>query len=166
MIRSFVTLGIATFAAATVAAPAAGIPAHRPAAAPIRSYDNAKDQAKQRGWSCIAVKGDRADNGFAYSVGLSSKHLPELGIFGTDDPATACSAIDRVAQALIAAGRAPRSGAEVFRNGEGRVVLRAVLRNEFFDRCVFAKRWRDDHHIGAARAMQIVVLEPGEAMPR
>ena len=112
------------------------------------------------------MKGHRPENGFAYSVGLSSKHLPELGIFGTDDPATACSAIDRVARTLVAAGRAPRNGAEIFRNADGRVVLRAVLRKQFFDRCLLAKRWRDEHHLADARAMQILVLDPGEAMPR
>ena len=111
------------------------------------SYDDAKTRIAKQGWSCIGVKGDRAENGFAYSVGLSSKHLPELGVFGTDDPAVACAAVDRVARLLVVAGRAPRSGAEVFRNGEGRVVLRAVLRNEFYDRCTLAKRWRDEHHV-------------------
>ena len=134
--------------------------------ASFASYDHAADQVKHQGWSCIAVKGDRAQNAFAYSMGLSSKHLPELGIFGTDDPAGACAAVDRVARVLIAAGRAPRNGAEVFRNGEGRVALRAVIRKEFFDRCPFAKRWRDEHHVADARAMQIVVLDPGETMPR
>jgi uncharacterized protein DUF4262 len=129
-------------------------------------YSRAADQVRHQGWSCIAVKGDRAQHAFAYSMGLSSKHLPELGIFGTDDPAGACAAVDRVARALIAAGRAPRNGAEVFRNGEGRVVLRAVIRKEFFDRCPFAMRWRDEHHVAGARAMQIVVLDPGEPMPR
>ena len=49
---------------------------------------------------------------------------------------------------------------------EGRVVLRAVLHEQFFDRCVLAKRWRDEHHITGARAMQILVLDPGERMPR
>ncbi len=130
------------------------------------SYEHAQEHVRQHGWSCVAVKGDRAVNGFAYSVGLSSKHLPELGIFGTDDPGVACSAIDRVARVLIAAGRSPRSGAEVFHNGEGRVVLRSVIRTQFFDRCPLAKRWRDEHHIADARAMQILVLDPGETMPR
>jgi len=129
-------------------------------------YSRATDQVKRQGWSCIPMKGDRPEHGFAYSVGLSSKHLPELGIFGTDDPETACSAIDRVARALVAAGRAPRSGAEIFRNADGRVVLRAVLRKEFFARCALARRWRDEHHIADARAMQILVLAPGEPIPR
>jgi hypothetical protein len=112
------------------------------------------------------VKGDRAEHAFAYSGGLSSKHLPELGMFGTDDPSVACAALDRVARVLIAAGRSPRNGAEMFRNADGRVVLRAVLRSEFYDRCALAKRWRDEHRITDARAMQILVLDPGEPMPR
>jgi|GEM_PF-5498740 len=134
------------------------------AAAP--EYEHAKDQVRQRGWSCVRVKADRAEQAFAYSVGLSSKHLPELGIFGTDDPSVACAAIDRVARVLIVAGRSPRNGAEMFRNADGRVVLRAVLRKEFFDRCALAKRWRDEHHVADARAMQILVLDPGEPLPR
>ena len=28
------------------------------------------------------------------------------------------------------------------------------------------KRWRDEHHIAGARAMQILVLDPGEPLPR
>jgi hypothetical protein len=135
------------------------------AAAP-RDYAHVQDQVRQRGWSCVQVKGDRAEHAFAYSVGLSSKHLPELGMFGTDDPSVACAAIDRVARVLIAAGRSPRNGAEMFRNADGRVVLRAVLRSEFYDRCALAKRWRDEHRITDARAMQILVLDPGEPMPR
>ncbi len=131
-----------------------------------RFYSRATDQVKHQGWSCIAVKGDRPENGFAYSIGLSGKQLPELGIFGTDDPATACSAIDRVARALLASGRPPRSGAEIFRNPDGRVVLRAVLRKQFFGRCALAKRWRDEHHVADARAMQILVLAAGEPIPR
>jgi hypothetical protein len=134
------------------------------AAAP--EYERAKDQVRQRGWSCVPVKAGRAEHAFAYSVGLSSKHLPELGVFGTDDPSVACAAIDRVARELIATGRSPRNGAEIFRNADGRVVLRAVLRKEFFDRCALAKRWRDEHRIADARAMQILVLDPGERMPR
>jgi uncharacterized protein DUF4262 len=149
MIRALLALG----AAASLAAPA-------------REYEHAQDQIRERGWSCVAVKAQRAEHAFAYSVGLSGKHLPELGVFGTDDPSVACSAIDRVARALIAAGRAPRNGAEVFRNADGRVVLRAVIRKEFFDRCTLAKRWRDEHRIADAHAMQILVLDPGEAMPR
>lgn len=135
-------------------------------AAASPEYDHAKDQVRRHGWSCVQVKADRAEHAFAYSVGLTSKHLPELGVFGTDDPAVACAAIDRVARVLIAAGRSPRNGAEVFHNADGRVVLRAVLRSEFFDRCALAKRWRDEHHIAGARAMQILVLDPGEPMPR
>ena len=134
------------------------------AAAP--EYAQAQDQVRQRGWSCVSVKADRAEHAFAYSVGLSGKHLPELGIFGTDDPAVACAAIDRVARALILAGRPPRNNAELFHNTDGRVVLRAVLRKQFFDRCALAKRWRDEHHIADARAMQILVLDPGEPIPR
>ena len=156
---------VALLAGAPPAA-ADGAAADRAAHADLRLYDRAKDQVKQHGWWCVPVRGARGERGFAYSMGLSGKHLPELGIFGTDDPATACAAIDRVARALVAAGRFPRNGAEVFRNGEGRVVLRAVLRNEFFDRCTFAKRWRDEHHVADARAMQILVLDPGEPLPR
>lgn len=135
-------------------------------AAAAHDYEHTKDQVWQRGWSCVAVKADRPEHAFAYSVGLSSKHLPELGVFGTEDPAIACAAIDRVARVLVAAGRSPRNGAEMFRNADGRVVLRAVLRNEFFDRCILAKRWRDEHHIAGARAMQILVLDPNEPLPR
>jgi uncharacterized protein DUF4262 len=135
------------------------------AAAP-GAYEHVQDQVRQRGWSCVQVKAAREERAFAYSVGLTSKHLPELGMFGTDDPSIACAAIDRVARGLIAAGRSPRNGAEMFRNADGRVVLRAVLRKEFFDRCTLAKRWRDEHRIADARAMQILVLAPGERMPR
>jgi hypothetical protein len=149
-----------------VSALVASFAASLPAQAAGVSYDRATDQVKQQGWSCVAVKGARAESSFAYSMGLTSKHLPELGIFGTDDPAGACAAVDRVARALIAAGRSPRNGTEVFRNADGRVVLRAVIRKEFFDRCILAKRWRDEHRIADARAMQILVLDPGEAMPR
>ena len=164
MTRRVLLLVAAFFAVVSLsAANAAGNP-HQPNTLP--SYDEATAQAAAQGWSCVAVKGDRPGNGFAYSIGLSSKHLPELGVFATDDVANACSAIDRVAKAFITAGRAPRSGAEVFRNLEGRVVLRAVVRKQFFDLCTFAKRWRDDHHVVGARAMQLVVLGPNEAMPR
>jgi Domain of unknown function (DUF4262) len=136
-------------------------------AAPAPSeYGRVQDHVRKSGWSCVQVKADRADHAFAYSVGLTSKRLPELGIFGTDDPAVACAAIDRVARALIVAGRAPRSRAEIFSNADGRVVLRAVLRKEFFERCALARRWRDEHHIADARAMQILVLAPGEPIPR
>jgi len=135
------------------------------AAAP-RAYEHVQDQVRQRGWACVTVDGDRAEHAFAYSVGLSGKHLPELGIFGTEDPQVACSAIDRVARMLILAGRPPRNGAEMFRNADGRVVVRAVLRNEFYDRCSLAKHWRDQHHIAGARAMQILVLDPNEPLPR
>jgi len=45
-------------------------------------------------------------------------------------------------------------------------VLRAVLRKEFFERCTLAGRWRDEHHLAGARAMQILVLAPGEPVPR
>jgi hypothetical protein len=136
------------------------------AAAAPSEYGRVQDHVRKGGWSCVQVKADRAEHAFAYSVGLTSKHLPELGVFGTDDPSVACAAIDRVARVLVAAGRPPRNGAEMFRNADGRVVLRAVLRNEFFDKCALAKRWRDEHHIAGARAMQILVLDPGEPMPR
>jgi Domain of unknown function (DUF4262) len=135
-------------------------------AAASSEYGRVQGEVRKSGWSCVQVKADRPEHAFAYSVGLTSKHLPELGLFGTDDPAVACAAIGRVARVLIAAGRAPRNGAEMFRSADGRVVLRAVLRNEFFDRCALAKRWRDEHHIASARAMQILVLDPGEPMPR
>jgi len=144
---------------------AANVAANPPAPDALR-YSRATNQVHRQGWSCVAVNGGRPENGFAYSVGMSGKHLPELGIFGTDDPATACSAIDRVARALLAAGRAPRNGAEIFRNGEGRVVVRAVLRKQFFDRCNLARRWRDEHRLGDASAMQILVLDPGESPAR
>ena len=124
------------------------------------------DQVRGRGWSCVQVKAARPQHAFAYSVGLTSKHLPELGMFGIDDPAVACAAIDRVARVLIDAGHPPRNGAEIFRTADGRVVLRAVLRKEFFERCALARRWRDEHRIADARAMQILVLAPGEPIPR
>ncbi len=165
MTRAVPALALVLLFAAPLHATPANAAASRSTSDAVR-YSRATDQVKHRGWSCIPVSGDRPENGFAYSVGLSSKHLPELGIFGTDDPATACSAIDRVARALLAAGRAPRSGAEIFRNADGRVVLRAVLRKEFFERCALARRWRDEHHIADARAMQILVLAPGEPIPR
>ena len=129
-------------------------------------YQHVQDQIRQRGWSCVQVKSGAPEHAFAYSVGLSGKHLPELGMFGSGDPAVACAAIDRVARVLIAGGRAPRNGAEIFRDADGRVVLRAVLRNQFFDKCTLAKRWRDEHHIAGARAMQILVLDLGEPLPR
>ncbi len=135
-------------------------------AASAPEYAHAQDQIRQRGWSCVQVKAGRAEHAFAYSVGLTGKHLPELGMFGIDKPAVACAAIDRVARVLIDAARPPRNGAEIFRNVDGRVVLRAVLRKDFYERCVLAKRWRDEHHIADARAMQILVLTPGEPMPR
>jgi hypothetical protein len=135
-------------------------------AAGTPDYGHVQTQIRQRGWACVSVKADRPEHAFAYSVGLSGKHLPELGMFGTGDPAVACAAIDRVARVLIAGGRAPRNGAEIFRNADGRVVLRAVLHGQFFDKCTLAKRWRDEHHIRDARAMQILVLDPGERMPR
>ena len=156
---------VAAFVAAALRAAPCDAAANRLVPASPRTYGDVKAQATRYGWTCVSVKGDRAGNGFAYSVGLTSKHLPELGVFATDDVANACKAIDRVVTALLAAGRAPRSGAEVFRNGEGRVVLRAVRRNQFYDLCAFAKRWRDEHHVADARAMQIVVLDPGERMP-
>ena len=165
MRRVLVLVGFA-FAAATAGAAAASVAADRLPSDTLRYYEHAKAQAVKHGWSCIAVKGDRADNGFAYTMGLSSKHLPELAVFATDDTANACAAIDRVAKALVAAHRYPRDGAEIFRNGEGRVVLRGIFPNEFFDRCIFAKIWRDEHHIASARGMQLIVLDPGEAMPR
>jgi hypothetical protein len=165
MTRAMPALALVVLFAAPLHAPAAYAAANGSAPDAVR-YSRATDQVKHQGWSCIPVKGERPENAFAYSVGLSSKHLPELGIFGTDDPATACSAIDRVARALVAAGRAPRNGAEIFRNADGRVVLRAVLRKEFFQRCAFAGRWRDEHHLADARAMQILVLAPGEPIPR
>ena len=135
-------------------------------AAPAREYEHAKDDVRLRGWSCIQVKADRPEHAFAYSVGLASKHLPELGMFGVDDTAVACAAIGRVARVLVVARRAPPSGAEVFRNADGRVVLRAVLRKQFFERCALARRWRDEHRVADARAMQILVLAPGEPIPR
>jgi hypothetical protein len=143
---------------------ALGLAASMAAQAP--EYARAQDQVRQRGWSCVQVKAGRAERAFAYSVGLTSKHLPELGMFGVDDTAVACAAIDRVARVLVVAGRAPLSGAEVFRNADGRVVLRAVLRKQFFERCTLARRWRDEHRIADARAMQILVLDRGEPMPR
>jgi hypothetical protein len=154
LIRALQTMAVA----ASLAAPCQ--------AAGPRSYDGVKADVAKHGWTCVAVSGDRPERRFAYSVGLSSKHLPELGIFGTDEPGVACSAIDRVARLLVAAGRPPRNGAEVFRTGEGRVVLRAVLHEQFYDRCTLAKRWRDEHRIAGARAMQILVLDPGEQLPR
>lgn len=98
MSRGFLTLSVVMLAT-VVCAPAAGAAALRPAPTAPPSYARATEQVKRQGWSCVAVKGDRAGNGFAYTVGLSSKHLPELGVFGTADPATACGAIDRVARA-------------------------------------------------------------------
>ena len=165
MTRAVPALAVIVLFAAPLHATAANVAANPPVPDAPR-YSRATDQVKHQGWSCIPVKGDYPENGFAYSVGLSSKHLPELGIFGTDDPATACAAIDRVARALVAAGRAPRNGAEIFRNADGRVVLRAVLRKQFFERCPLARRWRDEHYIADARAMQILVLAPGEPLPR
>ncbi len=135
-------------------------------AAAAGAYEHAQDQVRRHGWSCVQVKADRPEHAFAYSVGLSGKGLPELGMFGVDDTAVACAAIDRVARILVVARRAPPSGAEVFRNADGRVVLRAVLRKQFFERCALARRWRDEHRIADARAMQILVLAPGEPIPR
>ena len=135
-------------------------------AASAPDYEHTQDQVRRRGWSCVQVKADRPEHAFAYSVGLTSKHLPELGMFGVDDTAVACAAIDRVARVLVVARHAPPSGAEVFRNADGRVILRAVLRRQFFARCALARRWRDEHRIADARAMQILVLTPGEPIPR
>ncbi|MDP9105626.1 MAG: DUF4262 domain-containing protein [Candidatus Eremiobacteraeota bacterium] len=163
--RAVTALALVLLFAAPLRATAANAASKQPTPDAPR-YSRATDQVKHQGWSCIAVTGNRPENGFAYSMGLSGKQLPELGIFGTDDPSTACAAVDRVARALFTAGRAPRNGAEIFRNADGRVVLRAVLRKEFFERCALARRWRDEHHIKNARAMQIVVLAPGEPIPR
>ena len=133
---------------------------------PQWTYEHAAAAVRRSGWSCVQVNADRPEHAFAYSVGLAGKHLPELGMFGVDDTAVACAAIDRVARVLVAGRHAPPSGAEVFRNADGRVILRAVLRKQFFERCALARRWRDEHHVADARAMQILVLAPGEPIPR
>jgi hypothetical protein len=129
-------------------------------------YNGAKAKVLKNGWTCMAISGEHGGTGFAYTVGLSSKGLPELSVFEADDTGAACTAIALAVHRMLETHRTPRDGAEMARSGKHRLVVRAIYPDEFFDRCIFANVWRREHHIADARGMQLITLDDGERLPR
>lgn len=132
-----------------------------PAAVPI--YRNLTATVAKHGWACVAVGGKASHGGFAYTMGLSSKDLPEL-LFDGDSTEAACGALNEAAERLIARHRPPHDGETIAERNGVRLVVRQIYTDEFFAKCVFAAVWRDTHHLSAT-GMQVLALAKGETMP-
>jgi len=128
----------------------------------VRDYYMKVDAiAKVQGWACVYVGGPHA---YAYTVGLSGHHVPELLLFVTSfSEQRMCHVINDVARHLLAAGRPPRTHEEPL--GPNLVRLNWVYPQEFFEKCEFAAIWRDVHGFKGALGMQIVFQDPNGTYP-
>lgn len=130
----------------------------------IPYYQGLTETVRKHGWACVFVheNGDRDKQVVAYTVGLSSKHVPELMLLTGDDSDAACTMLNQVARRLLDGRFAPRDGVLLFNN---RVQLRSIYRDEFFEQCIFAQVWRDEHRIADATGMQIVLANRKGSFP-
>ncbi|MDB5069996.1 MAG: hypothetical protein JWM87_1107 [Candidatus Eremiobacteraeota bacterium] len=109
----------------------------------------------RHGWACVFVADDEGKAGWADTVGLSAKNVPELLIDSNDDEDAQCAMLNLVARKLIAHHARVPDGYKPL--GPKAVRLNKVYSNEFFDRCVLAGVWAIRHHTtGTLLGMQIV----------
>jgi hypothetical protein len=123
------------------------------------------DKVKKHGWACVYVAGSKAEDNFAYTVGLSAKRQPEVLLISRDDEDAACTMLNVVAKALLARTSPIHDGDAPVAKMATKVRLRRIYPDEFFDKCVFAKMWRDRHGVTDATGMQIVFADEKGRFP-
>jgi hypothetical protein len=122
------------------------------------------------GWSCVWV-GDDAKSGYAYTVGLSGKHLPELLIDTSDDESASCTMLNVVAKKLIARRAAAPDRDDPVPDryeplGPKVVRLLRIYPKEFLQKCVFAGIWAKRHDtLSDYIGMQIVFPDKNGNFP-
>lgn len=161
MLRALVTaLVLAAAAPASAASPP--FDPHsvlRPEA--VARYDNIKTTVARAGWTCVYVEPSKttATSGYAYTVGLSAKHLPEVLYITPESGEIACAMITAIATRLVRRGQAVGEGYEPLPTHKVR--LHRIPPKTFFDTCTFAGVWALDHGtLRGAQAVQVIVSLP------
>ena len=117
----------------------------------------------QHGWACVFV-GDDKKRGFAYTVGLSAKHLPELLINTGEDSKVSCTMLNVVAKKIIAHGAPVPDEYEPLGAMHGRLLN--IYPKEFLDKCLFAGVWAFRHKTADGfTGMQIVFPDKNGRYP-
>jgi len=153
-------------AALLAAAPTPSAPSHvdprsvlRPDA--IARYDSIKTTVAKNGWTCVYVEpsASTSTSGYAYTVGLGAKKLPELLYITPESGEVACAMITAIATRLVRRGLPVADGYEPLPTHK--VHLHRIPPKTFFDACTFAGVWALDHGtMRATEAAQVVVSSP------
>jgi len=125
-------------------------------------YAKLERNVAQHGWACVFVGDDK--HGFAYTVGLSAKHLPELLIDTQEDSKVSCTMLNVVAKKIIAHGAPVPDEYEPLGPMNGRLLN--IYPKEFLERCVFAGVWAFRHKTAEGfTGMQIVFPDKNGRYP-
>ncbi|HEY4439208.1 MAG TPA: DUF4262 domain-containing protein [Candidatus Elarobacter sp.] len=149
-----------------VAAPAAAAPDKvdphsllRPEA--YSRYDNIASTVAHDGWTCVYVEHATTNttSGYAYTVGMSGKHLPEVLYITPLKGDVACAMLTAIATRLIRRATAVPEGYEPLPTHK--VHLHRIEAKSFFETCTFAGVWAVSHGtLEQAQAVQVVVDSP------
>jgi len=126
-------------------------------------YAKLETNVAQHGWACVFV-GDDDKHGFAYTIGLSGKHLPELLIDTQEDSKVSCTMLNVVAKKIIAHGAPVPDGYEPLGAMNGRLLK--IYPKEFLEKCIYAGVWAFRHNTAERfTGMQIVFPDKNGRYP-
>ena len=114
------------------------------------------------GFACIPYdEASGAGEHFSYTVGLTSKGLPEIMIFTDQSGAEQCAQLESVVPWMLKHRDVLHHNAVVRKD----VRLQPVYPAEFFEHCPLAAVWVARHHISSAYGMQMVFADDHGAFP-
>ena len=127
----------------------------------VARYEGIQTSVARDGWTCVYVQKSTstATPGYAYTVGLSAKRLPEVLFITPESGEVACAMIAAIATRLVRRAQPVAEGYEPLPTHKVR--LHRIAAKEFFDTCTFAGVWALDHGtLRGAEAMEVVVAKP------
>ncbi len=118
--------------------------------------DTVEPQVTKSGWAVQVMATNKDRPGYAYTIGLSAKRLPELLLALPIEPDLAIKILSAVANTFVQMGDATAGDLH-------RVVERLPIRVRFVDMTAFgefgqiARFWADRHGHRLDRAMQVIM---------
>ena len=127
----------------------------------VSRYEGIKTAVAREGWTCVYVQPSTstATTGYAYTVGLSGKHLPEVLYLTPEKGEIACAMLAAIATRLVRRALPVAEGYEPLPTHKVR--LHRIAAKQFFSTCTFAGVWALDHGtLHGADAVEVLVTTP------
>jgi hypothetical protein len=127
----------------------------------VARYDSIKTTVAKHGWTCVYVEpsASTVTAGYAYTVGLGAKKLPEVLFITPENGEVACAMITAIATRLIRRALPVADGYEPLPTHK--VHLHIIPPKQFFDVCTFAGVWALDHGtLRATQTVEVIVSTP------